>query len=72
MALRVLDDGPGIPDDRIEAIGARGIRLDEATPGSGLGLAIVRDIAAAYGGELTLRNRPEGGLAVTASFPRVA
>lgn len=72
VALRVLDDGPGIPDERIEVIGARGIRLDEATPGSGLGLAIVRDIAAAYGGELTLHNRPEGGLAVTAFFPRVA
>jgi signal transduction histidine kinase len=72
VEVTVLDDGPGIPADRLASVGARGVRLDATTPGSGLGLAIVRDLVAAYGGRLKLRNRPEGGLAVTAWLPRGA
>ena len=37
--------------------------------GAGLGLAIVRAIAAAHGGAVTARARPEGGLAVTVRIP---
>ncbi|MBX6322495.1 MAG: HAMP domain-containing histidine kinase [Rhodospirillaceae bacterium] len=70
IALSVADDGPGVPAERIDALGRRGVRLDEQTPGTGMGLAIVRDIAAAYGGGLALRNRPEGGLRVTLTLPR--
>ncbi len=38
--------------------------------GTGLGLGIARNIARAHGGELSLRNRPEGGLEATLSLPR--
>jgi signal transduction histidine kinase len=37
--------------------------------GHGLGLAIVAAIASAHGASLTARARPEGGLAITVSFP---
>jgi len=37
--------------------------------GLGLGLSIVADIAKAHGASLGARPRPEGGLAVTVSFP---
>jgi hypothetical protein len=38
--------------------------------GSGLGLSIVAAIAAAHGGSLDLRARPDGGLAVDITLPR--
>ena len=40
--------------------------------GSGLGLSIVSAIAAAHGGSLELRARPEGGLQVTITLPLAA
>ena len=56
LEIAIADDGPGIPESRIEELTARGARLDTAGPGSGLGLAIAQDIAEAAGGSLTLRN----------------
>ena len=43
-----------------------------ATGGSGLGLAIARSIARAHGGELSLQNRPGGGLEIQIRLPREA
>jgi len=40
--------------------------------GSGLGLSIVEAIAAAHGGTLDLRARPEGGLRVSIALPLAA
>lgn len=61
VRLCVDDDGPGMPQAaRAEAI-KRGRRLDETRPGSGLGLSIVSDLAAHYGGRLTLAASGLGG-----------
>lgn len=74
-AVRIVveDDGPGIPEDRIQDVLTPFVRLDEArarnTKGMGLGLAIVASAVAAEGGTLTLANRPEGGLAATITLP---
>ena len=70
--LRIEDDGPGVPDDRIDAVLARGGRLDETRPGTGLGLAIVGDLVEAYGGSLSLRRSALGGLLAEVRLPSEA
>lgn len=66
LQIDVLDDGPGIPPEMLEQVFEPFFRLDEArsphTGGSGLGLSIARSMACRNGGELSLHNRPEGGL----------
>jgi signal transduction histidine kinase len=54
VVVQIEDDGPGVPGEALEALGQRGLRLDERTQGSGLGLAIAQDICDAYGAELHL------------------
>jgi signal transduction histidine kinase len=60
--IRVEDDGPGIPSERLEAVMERGARLDEQAEGHGLGLGIVRDILSAWNSDLTLERSALGGL----------
>jgi len=67
--LLIVDDGEGVPDELMAALGRRGARLDEQVPGTGLGLAIAKEILEAYDGNLELSNDPGGGLTVTARFP---
>ena len=69
--LRCLvdDDGRGISDDQRATVARRGQRLDETIPGSGLGLSIVTDLAALYGGSLTLGTAPTGGLRAELTLP---
>ena len=69
MVLTVGDDGPGIPDDALEALQERGTRLDETTPGHGIGLAIVRDIATSYGGRLDVGRSALGGAEFRVTIP---
>ncbi|MFB9472801.1 sensor histidine kinase [Nonomuraea salmonea] len=56
--LEVVDDGPGIPEEKREQVFERFTRLDGTRSrdlgGSGLGLPIARDIAREHGGELTI------------------
>jgi signal transduction histidine kinase len=70
--VSVEDDGPGVPDDQIGSVLARGGRLDEAKPGTGLGLAIARELTEAYGGSLSLKRPSLGGLSVEVCFPQEA
>jgi len=69
--LRVVvdDDGPGLTASQRESVARRGNRLDETKPGSGLGLSIVTDLAALYGGSLTLGTAPIGGLRAELVLP---
>ena len=71
--LSVADEGPGIPEDRIDDMLQPFTRMEVSrsrdTGGTGLGLAIVRAVASAESGRLELRNRPEGGLVAELSFP---
>ncbi|SDG12859.1 Signal transduction histidine kinase [Pelagibacterium luteolum] len=54
LEITVCDDGPGMSEEQAESALVWGKRFDEGRPGAGLGLAIVADLAALYGGTLTL------------------
>ena len=69
VVVAVTDDGAGIPAGSLDAVLARGTRLDSLGSGAGLGLSIVLEIAEACGGELSLRNRREAGLEAKLSLP---
>ena len=74
LTLYIDDNGPGIPDSEQEQMFEpfrRGeASRNRATGGTGLGLAIARNLARAHGGDVTLSNRPEGGLRATLTLPR--
>jgi signal transduction histidine kinase len=74
--LSVADEGPGIPEDRIEEMLQPFTRIESSrsrdTGGTGLGLAIVRAVASAENGQLVLRNGAERGLIAELSLPIVA
>ena len=64
------DDGPGLPQDQMKKVFARGFRLDEQTPGTGLGLNIVKDIVETSKGKVWLTKSSElGGLEVNIKLP---
>jgi signal transduction histidine kinase len=69
LTICIEDDGPGIQAEHLQAVMARGVRLDETVPGTGLGLAIVKELADLYGGQLLLAPTPKGGLGVTLTLP---
>lgn len=60
--VRVLDNGPGVPQAERQSIFARFWRRDRAKADSrGLGLAIVARVAAAHDGSISVEDRPGGG-----------
>ncbi len=69
----VRDNGPGIPDDRLDYVFEPFARLEESrnaeTGGTGLGLAIARSIARNHGGDVILTNRQAGGLEARLALP---
>ena len=72
--VRVLDHGPGIPEDQLARVFDPFVRLEGSrsreTGGTGLGLAIAHGVAQAHGGAVSLENREGGGLCATFSLPR--
>ncbi len=74
VRVEIDDDGPGIPRDQTEKVFAPFYRLEasrnKATGGVGLGLSTARTIIRGHGGDITLENRPEGGLRVIVMAPR--
>jgi signal transduction histidine kinase len=74
LVFSVIDDGPGIPEDKLLAVFQPFERLDPArgrnTSGLGLGLAIVQRSVEREGGQVRLVNRPEGGLCADIMLPR--
>ncbi|MEY9994890.1 two-component system sensor histidine kinase KdpD [Streptomyces sp. V4I8] len=64
VEVRVVDRGPGVPDDAKERIFAPFQRYGDAPRGAGvgLGLAVARGFAEAMGGTLNAEDTPGGGL----------
>jgi signal transduction histidine kinase len=73
LVIRVLDQGPGIPEDALEQVFEPFFRLEgsrnAATGGTGLGLSIARDIAQLHGGSLELHNRSPRGVEAVLRLP---
>ncbi len=75
-AIRIVieDNGPGIAEADMERVFEPFVRLEgsrhRATGGIGLGMAISRNIVRRHGGDVSLANRPEGGLRVTVTLPK--
>jgi PAS domain S-box-containing protein len=68
--IRVCDNGPGIPANVLPKL-FRPFFTTKAK-GTGLGLAVVQKIIVQHGGQVEVRNRPEGGaeFIVTLPLPR--
>ena len=72
--VRVLDRGPGIPDDEFARVMQPFTRLEASRAGgkgSGLGLAIVERAARMHGGNVKLLGREGGGLEARVELPVV-
>lgn len=69
--IRVIDHGPGIPAERLEAVFRPFQRLGDTdnTAGLGLGLALSRGVVESMGGALTPEDTPGGGLTMVISLP---
>jgi two-component system, OmpR family, sensor histidine kinase KdpD len=62
LRVEVIDEGPGIPEDRLTRIFEKFHRVnqgDRQRAGTGLGLAICRGFVEAMGGTITAANRPD-------------
>lgn len=75
IAVRVDDDGKGIPEQELEKVVKPFYRVETSrnkdTGGTGLGLAITDSVARSHGGRLELVNRAEGGLRAEIVLPEV-
>ncbi|MCC6389350.1 MAG: HAMP domain-containing histidine kinase [Bryobacterales bacterium] len=75
VAIKVRDEGLGIPEREKKAIFRKFVRGSAASTsnvkGSGIGLATVRHIVAAHGGEITLASKAGKGSTFTMLLPIV-
>ncbi|QES49376.1 histidine kinase [Streptomyces venezuelae] len=73
VELRVVDRGPGVPDEAKERIFAPFQRHGDAPRGAGvgLGLAVARGFAEAIGATLTAEDTPGGGLTMVLTLTPV-
>lgn len=70
VVVRVLDDGPGIPDDRKDEVSGRGEQGLEST-GVGLGLYLVDRLIDQFGSEVRVEDAPMGSAAFFVELPTV-
>jgi two-component system, OmpR family, sensor histidine kinase KdpD len=72
--IEMADAGPGLPSGNESRVFEKFFRGASVAPdgrrGVGLGLAICKAIIDAHGGEITARNRPEGGAIFQMALPR--
>ncbi|KQO39896.1 ATP-binding protein [Aeromicrobium sp. Leaf245] len=74
VVVRVVDRGPGVPEQRRDEMFAPFQRLGDVPRGSGvgLGLAVARGLTEAMAGTLTAEDTPGGGLTLVVELPRAA
>jgi len=72
VRVSVCDQGPGIPQDELEAVFDKFIQSSKTKTGAGgtgLGLTICHEIVAAHKGRIWAENRPEGGAVFSFEIP---
>ncbi|WP_035773995.1 ATP-binding protein [Asaia astilbis] len=73
VCIHIDDRGPGLPPEDLERMFEPFVRAETSrnreTGGTGLGLAIARSTLRVQGGDVTLSNRPEGGLRASVVLP---
>ena len=73
ITIQIMDRGPGIPAEQLEAVFRPFYRLEQSrnseTGGSGLGLSIAQQLAGINGQKLTLRPRDGGGTIAELKLP---
>ncbi len=71
--IRIVDSGPGVPEDALDKLFRPFYRIDDArgrqTGGVGLGLAIAERAVRLHAGTVKASNRPQGGLQVEIRLP---
>jgi signal transduction histidine kinase len=72
VRVSVRDQGPGIPQDELEAVFDKFVQSSKTKTGAGgtgLGLAICQEIIAGHEGCIRAENRPEGGAEFIIEIP---
>jgi signal transduction histidine kinase len=69
VEVRIADDGPGIPDDRKEAVFGRGEKGLES-PGTGIGLYLVDTLVDRYGGDVWVEDNDANGAVFVVRLPK--
>jgi signal transduction histidine kinase len=75
VEIRVVDDGPGIPEhERVQIFNryARGSRSDRRTEGLGLGLHIVKTVVELHGGTVGVDSTPGRGASFWLRLPAIS
>ena len=67
--VTVRDNGPGIPDDKLDSVFEQYERLGSSQKGMGLGLYISRRLALAHEGDLTVCKADRGGACFELTLP---
>jgi signal transduction histidine kinase len=74
VIVRIVDDGPGIPESDLARVFEPFFRVDRSrsrrTGGFGLGLSMCQRIMEAHGGSIQVENNPGRGATFTLVFPR--
>ncbi len=70
IVVRVVDQGPGVPESEWERIFEPFQRGDATNAGSGLGLAIARGFIEANGGEIAIESLPGQGTSFVVTLPQ--
>ncbi len=68
VRVEMLDNGGGIPEEKLESVFLPYVSSRKMEGGMGIGLFITRKIIEHHGGRISLANRPEGGVAATVEF----
>jgi signal transduction histidine kinase len=72
IKVSVSDQGPGIPQNELEAVFDKFVQSSKTKTGAGgtgLGLAICQEIIVAHKGRIWAENRPEGGVILSFEIP---